>query len=128
MAFRGIRFCKECANILYAREHYDSDREDRRLIYSCRICDYTEKAVKAEDNLVYHRQVRRLAEHVDADYKDFPLDPTLARNFDAPCPVCGYEEAVTFHAENEGGESGMRMTYVCCNRNQERPCGYSWQT
>lgn len=128
MALRGIRFCKDCANILYAKEQYDSENNNRALIYSCRICDYTEKATKAEDYLVYHRQVRRLAEHVATDYKDYPLDPTLSRTVEIICPRCDYHEAVFFHSENESGEAGMRLTYVCANRNEEGTCGYSWQS
>ena len=128
MALRGIRFCKDCANILYAKEENDSETNNKSLIYSCRICDYTEKATKAEDCLVYHRQVRRLAEHVATDYKDYPLDPTLSRTTDVTCPRCMFNEAVYFHSENESGEAGMRLTFVCANRNGETPCGYSWQS
>lgn len=128
MALRGIRFCKDCANILYAREQYDNEGSNRNLIYSCRICEYTEKATKAEDYLVYHRQVRRLAEHVATDYKDYPLDPTLSRSVNVSCPRCDHKEAVLFHSEKEGGESGMRMTYVCTYRGEDGACGYSWQS
>ena len=127
MALRGIRFCKDCANILYAKEKYDQDTGVRSLIYSCRICEYTERATKAEDYLVYHRQVRRLAEHVATDYKDYPLDSTISRTTDERCPRCDYKEAVFFHSETESGEAGMRLTYVCANRNEERVCGFSWQ-
>lgn len=128
MALRGIRFCKDCANILYAKEHYDSDNGNRGLIYSCRICDYTERAAKAEDCLVYHRQVRRLAEHVATDYKDYPLDPTLSRSTDIECPRCGNRGAIFFHSENESGEAGMRLTYVCVRRDEIEACGFSWQS
>ena len=128
MALRGIRFCKDCANILYAKEKHDQENGNRSLIYSCRICNYTEKAIKAEDYLVYHRQVRRLAEHVAADYKDYPLDPTLSRTTDIICPRCEHSEAVYFHSENELGEAGMRLTYVCTNRKEDSVCGHSWQS
>jgi len=124
MALRGIRFCKECANILYAKEQKDPDGDERYLIYSCRICDYTERAMKAEDNLVYHRQVRRLAEHVATDYKDFPLDPTLARSTEWPCPKCNYPVSVYFHSEAEGG--GMGLMFVCANRTEGGVCGNTW--
>jgi DNA-directed RNA polymerase II subunit RPB9 len=128
MALRGIRFCKDCANILYAKELTDQETNNKHLIYSCRICDYTEKATKAEDCLVYYRQVRRLAEHVATDYKDFPLDPTLSRTKDVACPRCNFSEAVFFHSENETGESAMRLTFVCANRVGEKACGFSWQS
>ena len=127
MALRGIRFCKDCANILYAKEQYDSDSGNRGLIYSCRICDYTEKASKSDDCLVYHRQVKRLAEHVATDYKDYPLDPTLSRTYDIDCPRCLNTGAIFFHSENETGEAGMKLTYVCSQRNGDEACGHSWQ-
>ena len=127
MSLRGIRFCKDCANILYAKEQIDVDRGDRRLIYSCRICDYTEIPSTTEEFLVYHRRIRRTAEHLDEDYKDYPLDPTFTRVRDSPCPKCGNPEAIIFHSERETGEAGMRLTYVCTYRDNDDVCGYSWQ-
>mmetsp|Transcript_805 Transcript_805/g.1723 ORF Transcript_805/g.1723 Transcript_805/m.1723 type:complete len:129 (+) Transcript_805:3281-3667(+) len=127
MALRGIRFCKDCENILNARELIDEGNSDRSLIYSCRVCDYNEIAVEAEDFLVYHRQVIHAPESSKQDFSDWPMDPTLPTTFSAYCPKCGNNEAVYFVAEEGDTESGMQLTYVCCGRRGDLRCGFSWQ-
>jgi DNA-directed RNA polymerase II subunit RPB9 len=127
MALRGIRFCKDCENILNAREQAEEGTSERSLIYSCRVCDYTEEATEAEDFLVYHRQVIHAPESSKQDFSDFPMDPTLPATTKAHCPKCGYNEAVYFVAEEGDTESGMQLTYVCCGKRGDLRCGFSWQ-
>jgi hypothetical protein len=38
--FVGIQFCQECNNMLYPKE----DKENKRLLYACRNCDYSQEA------------------------------------------------------------------------------------
>jgi DNA-directed RNA polymerase subunit M/transcription elongation factor TFIIS len=54
MAFKGMRFCKECDNMLQPREQHVEEGVGR-LIYDCRICGYFEKAKANDetDNCVY---------------------------------------------------------------------------
>ena len=40
--FRSLQYCIECNNLLYPRE----DRVERRLIYACRNCEYSEAAAQ----------------------------------------------------------------------------------
>lgn len=47
---RSLQYCIECNNLLYPRE----DRENRRLIYACRNCEYSEAAA---DSLVYRNEL-----------------------------------------------------------------------
>ena len=125
MELRGIRFCKECANILNPVEMLDQDTGEKQLAYSCRVCDYKESAKRPEDMLVYHHQIRHKAELMKIDYKDYPLDATLPRA-KVNCPKCGYGEAVYFHSEAQVGESAMKVTYVCARRNEDEACGFHW--
>lgn len=125
MELRGIRFCKDCANILNPLEHTDPDTGEKRLAYSCRVCEYKESARKAEDMLVYHHQIGSKSDYMTKDYKDYPLDISFPRSHENPCPKCHYHESVYFHSEKESGEAGMRLTFVCARRGED-PCGHSW--
>lgn len=56
MAFKGMRFCRECDNMLQPKEQ--KVENECRLIYDCRICGYFEKAKKEgvegeQDHCVY---------------------------------------------------------------------------
>ena len=54
--FKGMRFCKECDNMLYPKEQiYEEGHQIARLVYDCRICGYFEKAREGDewDNCVY---------------------------------------------------------------------------
>jgi RNase P subunit RPR2 len=56
-SFRGMRFCKECDNMLQPKEQRtgQGDQDIGRLIYDCRICGYFEKAKPDDeaDHCVY---------------------------------------------------------------------------
>ena len=124
MELRGIRFCKECANILNPIEQLETCTGEKWLSYSCRVCEYKERARRVDDMLVYHHQVKNKAELMTTDYKDYPMDATLPR-LETLCPKCGHTNAVYFHSDNEVGKAGMKVTFVCAKRG-EIPCGYSW--
>jgi DNA-directed RNA polymerase subunit M/transcription elongation factor TFIIS len=54
--FKGMRFCRECDNMLQPKEKKTADDQDiGRLIYDCRICGYFEKAKPGDeaDHCVY---------------------------------------------------------------------------
>uniref|UniRef100_A0A1I7ZMY6 RPOL9 domain-containing protein n=1 Tax=Steinernema glaseri TaxID=37863 RepID=A0A1I7ZMY6_9BILA len=48
--FVGIKFCRDCDNMLYPRE----DKNMKKLIYACRICDYVELS---DNPCIYFNQV-----------------------------------------------------------------------
>lgn len=48
---RTLQYCIECNNLLYPRE----DRDNRRLIYACRNCEYSEAAA---DSLVFRNELQ----------------------------------------------------------------------
>ena len=41
------------------------------------------------------------------------------------CPKCGYHEAIFFQNPNIN-DPGMKLVFVCCNKNDGIYCGYSW--
>lgn len=123
---QGVRFCKDCANILYAQERNDEVTGDRSLVYNCRICDYVEVPKANSDYIVYHSDVKPKAEQMHTDYRDFILDPTYRRTAEVSCPKCGFPGAIMFYSENEAGDWGMQLTYVCSYREGVKKCGYTW--
>ena len=82
--FKGMRFCRECDNMLYPKEHmYDEHAGTSRLIYDCRQCGYHEKARDGDewDNCVYKSDFNQGdATHISSIFKidkDIVKDPTL---------------------------------------------------
>ena len=124
--FKGMRFCKECDNMLYPKEQvYDDHQGIARLIYDCRICGHFEKAREGDewDNCVYksdhdtsHGAEGKLIQ-VD---KDCIKDPTLQRRNDIECPnkQCSGRQAVTF---TQPSKDRLNLIYVCTQ------CTYSWK-
>ena len=124
---QGVRFCKDCANILYAQERLDEETGHRDLVYNCRICDYVEVPRAHSDFVVYQSDVTPKAEQVHTDYSDYTLDPTYRRTSDVVCPRCRNIGAIMFYSENEAGDWGMKLTYVCAHREEGvRKCGHTW--
>ena len=86
--FKGMRFCKECDNMLYPKEQiYDQQHNISKLIYDCRICGYHEKAKEDEmDNCVYRSDFNK--QDKSGVFKIDPniiKDPTLMRRNDIEC-------------------------------------------
>jgi DNA-directed RNA polymerase II subunit RPB9 len=129
--FKGMRFCRECDNMLQPKEQKTEDQEFGRLIYDCRICGYFEKARAGDetDHCVYRSsdQVSSGASqqggdagpkfffHVD---KECVKDPTLSRRKDLTCKKCGHNEAVTFMNPTK---DRMNLIFVCTK------CTYYWR-
>lgn len=89
MAFRGMRFCKECDNMLQPVEMMLMDAP--QLVYKCRICGHHDKAREGDeaDHCVY-RSGETEAEAAAAGTSQQPSfkftvdkecikDPTLSR-------------------------------------------------
>lgn len=103
----SFRFCAECNNMLYPKE----DKQEQRLLYSCRNCGYTELA---ENPKVYrHELITNIGETAGV-VQDIGLDPTLPRS-DKECPYCGNREAVFFQSQQKRKDTSMILFYVCLN-------------
>merc|ERR1712221_9852 len=91
--FVGIRFCQECNNMLYPKE----DKKMKILLYSCRNCDYQEKAF---NSCIYVNRVVHDTNEMTMIVADVVADPTLPRTTDNSCPKCGHNEAVFFQSQS----------------------------
>lgn len=103
----SFRFCAECNNMLYPRE----DRDNARLLYSCRNCDYTELA---ENPKVYrHELITNIGETAGV-VQDIGSDPTLPRS-DKECSNCSNRDCVFFQSQQRRKDTSMILFYVCLN-------------
>jgi DNA-directed RNA polymerase II subunit RPB9 len=78
----SLRTCAECNNILYPRE----DPDNKRLLYACRHCDYSEIASQA---LVYRNDLQKSASETAGVTTDVASDPTLV-------PPISYSSLVSY--------------------------------
>ncbi|SAM08966.1 hypothetical protein [Absidia glauca] len=109
-----FKYCIECNNLLYPRE----DKSSRQLMFSCRNCQFQEKA----DNLrVYRHEIIHAPSEQTMVLTDLSADPTLPRA-NIPCPRCSYPEAVFFQSSSRRVEAKMTLFYVCGSR----VCGHRW--
>lgn len=126
-SFKGMRFCRECDNMLQPKEDKVLNNGDGSdigsLIYSCRICGYYERAKHGDegDHCVYRSSEQpnsaqssganggesKFFYHVD---KECVKDPTLSRRKDVNCKQCGHNEAVTFMNPTK---DRMNLIFVC---------------
>ena len=131
--FKGMRFCRECDNMLQPKEQKTEDSEFGRLIYDCRICGYFEKAKAGDeaDHCVYRSSEQtqtgtnqaagggesgpKFFFQVD---KECVKDPTLSRRKDLICRKCGHNEAVTFMNPTK---DRMNLIFVCTK------CTFYWR-
>jgi DNA-directed RNA polymerase II subunit RPB9 len=106
-----MNFCRECNNLLYPRE----DRINKRLLYACRNCTYSE-AAKA--NCVYTNEIKQSINSNLLVSKETSLDPTLKRTKAIQCNQCGWSEAVFFARSDER----MELIFMCTNTD----CNHCW--
>ena len=97
---------------------WKEDKRNRRLLYACRLCRYTETAV--DQPLIYRydlkKEVGNILNTVPGSVSD---DPTLARSQNAHCANCGHNEAVFFMSDSTQSDS-LALIFVCCN------CDHKW--
>lgn len=103
----GILFCRECNNMLYPKE----DRQQRRLLYACRTCTYSEPSPPELHNCIYVNDLKAAPTARLTISKELILDPTLRRTKAVTCPKCGHREAVFFNS----GDNRLDLVFVCCN-------------
>ncbi len=118
--YRGMRFCKECDNMLYPFEVklQGSDEGSGQLSFRCKICGYVEtiEDQSEELNCVYKSDLTRNQQKVTY-FEDCAKDPTLSRSIKVNCSRCANQEAVTFCNPTK---DRMTLFYVCLN------CKHCW--
>ena len=127
--FKGMRFCRECDFLLYPKEQvYDEVNGIARLIFDCRICGRSEKAIEGDewDHCVY------MEDHTAQEAGSMPIgrlrqvdrdiinDPTLMRRNDVTCPnsSCQHTQAVTY---TQPTTDRLNLIFVCTK------CAYHWK-
>jgi DNA-directed RNA polymerase subunit M/transcription elongation factor TFIIS len=117
MAFKGMRFCRECDNMLQPKEQV-TDESRSLLIYDCRICGYFERARPGDeaDNCVYRSEQTKMHDKLFVD-RECIKDPCLSRR-PMNCKKCGHGEAVTY---TNPTKDRMNLIFVCTN------CTHYWR-
>lgn len=101
----SFKFCAECNNMLYPKE----DKSNRRLLYQCRNCSYSELA---DSPRVYrHELITNIGETAGV-VDDIGSDPKLPRS-DRVCPKCHNNECVFFQSQQKRRDTSMVLFYVC---------------
>lgn len=101
----SFKFCAECNNMLYPKE----DKANRRLLYQCRNCSYSELA---DSPCVYrHELITNIGETAGV-VDDIGSDPKLPRS-DRICPKCHNNECVFFQSQQRRKDTSMVLFYVC---------------
>ena len=95
------------------------NRTERKLLYACRLCRYTEHA---QGPLIYQnilkKEVGNVLHTVPSAVSD---DPTLPRSQNAHCEKCGHNEAVFFQSDTSDVRNDtLALIFVCCN------CDHKW--
>ncbi|KAL8943513.1 MAG: hypothetical protein Q9216_001048 [Gyalolechia sp. 2 TL-2023] len=80
-----FRFCRECSNMLYAKE----DRINNKLMFACRTCQYSEDAASA---CVFRNSIYNIIGETAGVTQDVGSDPTVGLP-NVCCTLCG--QAVT---------------------------------
>lgn len=106
-----LRFCPNSNDLLYPKE----DRQNKRLVYFCRNCDYT---VVASEPCVHRRKIFHSASEATTVIHDVRTDPTLPRSKDVQCSICETREAVFF---SQTTTEGMSLFFQCVS------CGNKWK-
>ncbi|KAL8941840.1 MAG: hypothetical protein Q9211_001648 [Gyalolechia sp. 1 TL-2023] len=76
-----FRFCRECSNMLYAKE----DRINNKLMFACRTCQYSEDAASA---CVFRNSIYNVIGETAGVTQDVGSDPTVGLP-DVCCTLCG---------------------------------------
>ncbi|KAI4278914.1 MAG: hypothetical protein L6R38_005129 [Xanthoria sp. 2 TBL-2021] len=108
-----FRFCGDCSNMLAPKE----DRINNKLMYCCRMCQYSEEADSA---CIFRNNIYNVIGETAGVTQDVGSDPTLPRS-NKRCPKCHEVEAVFFQSQQRSAETGMKLFYVCCS------CGHIFQ-
>ncbi|ODV60669.1 DNA-directed RNA polymerase II core subunit RPB9 ASCRUDRAFT_16340, partial [Ascoidea rubescens DSM 1968] len=110
----SFKFCRNCNNLLYPKENRDiEDITARRLLYSCRNCDYTELS---DNPKIYRNELITHIGETAGVVQDIGNDPTLPRS-NKECPNCLNHECVFFQSQQRRKDTSMILFYVCLSCN-----------
>mmetsp|Transcript_40129 Transcript_40129/g.94307 ORF Transcript_40129/g.94307 Transcript_40129/m.94307 type:complete len:143 (+) Transcript_40129:3511-3939(+) len=106
-----MRFCPLDSSMLFPKE----DRRNRRLLYACRQCDFSE--VADPTGLVYVNRLRKGFQNALITVPSaISEDPTMARSNNVKCTNCGHTQAVFFQSDTSDIRSeSLALIFVCCN-------------
>ncbi|KAI8805320.1 hypothetical protein BJ742DRAFT_681184 [Cladochytrium replicatum] len=100
--------------MLYPKERKD----ERKLYYGCRNCDYEEEASDL-NKCVYKQIFTRSALDQTTALVDLAKDPTYPRA-NVECARCHSQEAIFFQSKNKKGDDSMKLFFACVQ------CNYRW--
>lgn len=129
MAFQGMKFCKDCNNMLYPREQVDEMAGGKGfLIFYCRSCQYSERANPDSEmeNCVYRNEINLSGTATMIIDKESCLDPTLPRAKKVVCTKCGHDQAVFMQSPGNNYDVGMNLIFICANYDKGKACGHYW--
>lgn len=95
------------SNLLYPKE------DGRSLTYICKACHHVESA---EPSCTFRREYGTNVTETAGVTTDVSNDPTLPRS-QTQCPRCREKDAVYFQSQQRGGDTTMKLYYVCLNCN-----------
>lgn len=102
-------FCKECGDLLYAKEDPNED-----ILYAqCHSCEHFEVR---QDPVVYRINYKTQFSHKITDdiARELTSDPTLPITTSVTCVYCSAKRAVYFE-DKENEEEKLAICYICCN-------------
>ncbi|KAM0787106.1 hypothetical protein ACM66B_006361 [Microbotryomycetes sp. NB124-2] len=107
----SIRFCDECANLLYPKE----DKVNHVLLYACRNCNFV---AETNNPCVFRHDLIVTTKETAGVTQDLETDPTLPRST-IECPKC----AVFFQDQARRIDTKMVLFYVCtrCHKTFQDP-------
>lgn len=117
-----MRFCRDCNNMLYAKENPN----EKVLEFTCKNCQYSEKVEENSEgtNCVYKNEIKLGQTSIKID-PSIINDPTYSRTQNVKCTECGNKEAIFFQNPNLN-DSSMKLVFVCCGKNNGVYCGHWW--
>ncbi len=117
-----MRFCRDCNNMLYAKEN----PAEKVLEFVCKNCNYAERVEENIEttNCVYKNEIKLGQFSVKID-PSIINDPTYSRTKNVSCSDCGNNEAIFFQNPNLN-DSSMKLVFVCCGKSNGAYCGKWW--
>ncbi|KAK4056114.1 DNA-directed RNA polymerase II core subunit rpb9 [Microbotryomycetes sp. JL221] len=122
----SIRFCDECANLLYPKE----DKVNHVLLYACRNCNFV---AGTNNPCVFRHDLIVTTKETAGVTQDLETDPTL-QGLDSiclpvqprstiECPKCHNKDAVFFQDQARRIDTKMVLFYVCtrCHKTFQDP-------
>ncbi|KAL9598600.1 MAG: hypothetical protein Q9179_003853 [Wetmoreana sp. 5 TL-2023] len=106
-----FRFCRECSNMLYAKE----DRINNKLMFACRTCQYSEDAVSS---CVFRNSIYNIIGETAGVTQDVGSDPTVGLP-DVTCTLCGLEVTCDLCGGINDSDSGIETAECSCEDDEE---------